>query len=138
MRKLDGVSYFNDSIASSPTRTMAALHAFKQKLILIAGGYDKHIPFDPLGPELCDHVKTLVLTGATAAAIRASVEKAPNYAPGAPEILECDDFEGAVRLARDKAGDGDVVILSPACASFDKFKNFEERGRTFKDIVNRF
>ena len=138
VRKLDGVSYYNDSIASSPTRTTAALHAFTQKLILIAGGYDKHIPFTLLGPEICSHVKILILTGATAQAIRSSVESAENYTSGVPEILETDDFTEAVCLARQKALPGDVVILSPACASFDRFKNFEERGRLFKDIVNAF
>lgn len=138
VRVKDGVSYYNDSIASSPTRTMAALKSFDKKLILIAGGYDKKIPFDTLGPEICDHVKVLVLTGATSKAIRQSVEAAANYKPDAPIILEEDDFVKAVHCAADKAEIGDVVILSPACASFDKFKNFEERGNLFKQIVKSF
>ena len=136
VRRLGGVSYYNDSIASSPTRTIAGLRSFSQKLILIAGGYDKKIPFDVLGPEIVEHVKLLVLTGATSSKIRESVEKAPGYTAGKPEIIEIDDFETAVRTASAKAGSGDIVILSPACASFDKFKNFAERGNTFKKIIS--
>ena len=87
VRELSGVKYYNDSIASSPSRTIAGLHSFPQKVILIAGGYDKHIPFDVLGPEICAHVKTLVLCGATAGKIRAAVENAPEYHEGEPQIL---------------------------------------------------
>lgn len=105
-------------------------------MILIAGGYDKHIPFDVLGPEVVERVKLLVLCGATAGKIRAAVEKAPGYRPGRPEIVEVMPFEKAVLYARDKAQSGDIVTLSPACAAFDQFKNFAERGKTFKAIVN--
>ncbi len=136
VRRIGGVSYYNDSIASSPTRTIAGLRSFSQKLILIAGGYDKKIPFDVLGPEIVAHVKILVLTGATSSKIRESVEKAPGYTAGKPEIIEIDDFDTAVRTASSKAASGDIVILSPACASFDKFKNFAERGNTFKKIIS--
>lgn len=136
VRTLRGVSYYNDSIASSPSRTIAGLRSFKKKVILIAGGYDKNISYDVLGPEIVRHVKTLVLTGKTAAKIRAATEKAPEYREGSPAILEFDDFEEAVRAAASVAKEGDIVILSPASASFDRFKNFEERGETFKKIVN--
>lgn len=135
VRTLDGVRYYNDSIASSPSRTTAGLRSFREKVILIAGGYDKHIPFDQLGPEIVAHVKELILTGDTAPKIRAAVEQAPDYMPGFPGILEFDDFKEAVLAARSIAQPGDVVILSPACASFDKFKNFMVRGETFKQIV---
>lgn len=135
VRTLNGVRYYNDSIASSPTRTMAGLKCFPEKLILIAGGYDKHIPFDDLGPAIVEHVKLLILTGDTSAKIRAAVEAAPEYAEGAPAIQEYKDFGDAVRAAHRCAQEGDVVILSPACASFDKFKNFMERGNTFKRLV---
>ena len=135
VRTLDGVRYYNDSIASSPSRTAAGLRCFPEKVIHIAGGYDKHIPFDPLGPEITAHVKTLVLTGATSAKIRAAVERTPDYTPGHPEILEYSDFTAAVLAASRAAKPGDVVILSPACASFDKFKNFAERGAAFKKII---
>ena len=136
VRTYRGVRYYNDSIASSPSRTIAGLRSFKEKVILIAGGYDKHIPFDVLGPEVVAHVKLLVLCGATADKIRASVENAPGYAPGKPEILDVTPFTAAVEAARDRAQPGDVVTLSPACAAFDQFKNFAERGSFFKIIVN--
>lgn len=136
VRELRGVRYYNDSIASSPTRTIAGLHAFSQKVILIAGGYDKHIPFDVLGPEICAHVKTLILCGATAEKIRAAVVDAPEYAPGGPEILQAQTLDEAVLLAQASAQPGDVVTLSPACAAFDQFKNFMVRGQTFKTLVH--
>ena len=135
VREKNGVRYYNDSIASSPTRTIAGLRSFDQKLILIAGGYDKHVPFEPLGPEIVDRVKTLILTGATAPKIEAAVRKAPNYKPGSPEILHEEDFYEAVRLASRVAQPGDVVILSPAGPAFDKFKNFMVRGKEFKKTV---
>ena len=135
VREKDGVRYYNDSIASSPTRTIAGLRSFEQKLILIAGGYDKHVPFEPLGPEIVEHVKTLILTGATAPKIEAAVLAAPNYRPGCPEILHEEDFYEAVRLAARVAKPGDTVILSPAGPAFDKFKNFMVRGREYKKTV---
>ena len=135
VRVKDGVSYYNDSIASSPTRTIAGLRSFHQKIILIAGGYDKHIPYDVLGPEICEHVKTLVLTGATAPAIRASVEAAAEQGMQSPEILAEEDFFAAIRTAAAQASEGDVVMLSPASASFDHFKNFMERGEAFRQEV---
>ncbi len=135
VRNLKGVRYYNDSIASSPTRTIAGLRSFRQKVILIAGGYDKKIPFDTLGPEVHAHVKTLVLTGHTAEKIRQAVISYPGYQDGQPEIVMEDDFRQAVLAAQDKAQEGDIVILSPACASFDHFKNFAQRGEIFKEIV---
>ena len=136
VRTKDGVRYYNDSIASSPTRTLAGLRSFHQKVILIAGGYDKKIPFDVLGKAVQDHVKTLVLTGHTAEKIRQAVVQAEGYQEGHPAILMEDDFKQAVLAASQAAQEGDVVILSPACASFDHFKNFAQRGQTFKAIVN--
>ncbi len=136
VRTYRGVRYYNDSIASSPSRTIAGLRSFPEKVILIAGGYDKHIPFDVLGPEITAHVKLLILCGATADKIRAAVEQAPDYRPGCPEILGVTPFTAAVEAARDRARPGDVVTLSPACAAFDQFKNFAERGKFFKSIVN--
>ena len=136
VRTYRGVRYYNDSIASSPSRTIAGLRSFHEKVILIAGGYDKHIPFDVLGPEIVEHVKLLVLCGATADKIRAAVENAPGYQPGKPEIRDVTPFAAAVEAARDRAQPGDVVTLSPACAAFDQFKNFAERGKFFKSIVN--
>lgn len=133
VRTRRGVRWYNDSIASSPSRTVAGLNSFPEKVILIAGGKDKGISYDSLGPVINDHVKTLILCGATAGVIRASVEQAENFA-GIP-ILEAEDYPAAVALADARAQEGDVVILSPASTSFDRFKNFEERGRVFKDLV---
>ena len=135
VRTLNGVRYYNDSIASSPTRTIAGLRSFRRKVILIAGGYDKHIPFDVLGPEITEHVKALFLTGDTAEKIKAAVEGAPGYTGDNPPITVADGFEEAVLAAHRAAGPGDVVLLSPACASFDKFRNFMERGTAFKEII---
>lgn len=134
VREVDGVRYYNDSIASSPTRTIAGLKSFKQKVVLIAGGYDKHIPFEPLALELPAHVKTLVLCGATAD----KIESAARAVEGCPPIVRADGFEQAVIAARDIASEGDIVLMSPACASFDQFKNFAERGEKFKNIVWEF
>lgn len=136
VRTLNGVRYYNDSIASSPTRTIAGLRSFNQKVILIAGGYDKKIPFDELGTEIIERVKLLILTGVTAPRIRAAVENAPGYHGSNPTIMEYGDFERAVKAAHSAACPGDVVMLSPACASFDQFKNFMVRGETFKKIIH--
>lgn len=135
VREFEGVKYYNDSIASSPTRTIAGLNSFDQKLILIAGGYDKHIPYDVLGKPICEHVKTLLLTGATAPKIRACVEQAD--CAQKPEIIDVPDLAAAVRAANAVAQPGDMVIMSPASASFDCFKNFMERGDRFKELVNK-
>jgi UDP-N-acetylmuramoylalanine--D-glutamate ligase len=136
VRELDGVKYYNDSIGTSPTRTMACLDSFQQKLILIAGGYDKGVPFTQLGVEMVKKVKTLVLCGATAPAIRKAVEEAPGYAESGLELVETHDLAAAVAAAQAAAVPGDVVVLSPACAAFDQFKNFMERGKRFKELVN--
>ena len=134
VREFEGVRYYNDSIASSPTRTIAGLNSFQQKLILIAGGYDKHIPYDVLGEPICKHVGKLILTGDTAVKIRACVEQAP--CAEKPEIIDVPNLAAAVRAAYSVARKGDVVIMSPASASFDCFQNFMERGDTFKKLVN--
>ncbi len=137
VRELDGVKYYNSSIDSSPTRTIAAISAFGElKPIVICGGYDKHIPFDELGHVLCRRAKAIVLTGATREAINASVRRSEYFAESNLTILIKPDFTEAVETARKISCGGDVVLLSPACASFDAFKNFEERGATFKNIVN--
>ena len=135
VREKDGVRFYNDSIASSPSRTIAGLRSFPEKVILIAGGYDKHIPYDVLGPEICRHVKKLYLGGATGPKIRAAVEAAPEYKPGFPEITDCGDFTEAVYAAAAGAKAGDVVLMSPASAAFDQFKNFMVRGEYFNKLV---
>ena len=134
IRTRNGVRWYNDSIASSPSRTIAGLNSFKEKVILIAGGKDKGISYDALGPVINDHVKLLILCGATAGVIRRVTEQAANY--DGLEIVDVEDYHQAVALAGSRAQEGDVVILSPASTSFDRFANFMERGRVFKDIVN--
>ena len=135
VRERRGVRWYNDSIASSPTRTIAGLNAFPQQVILIAGGYDKNLPYGPLGPEITKHVKVLILTGDTADQIEAATKAASDYRPGYPEIVRCGDLQEAVAQADRRARSGDVVLLSPASASFDRFRNFEERGNAFKGYV---
>ena len=135
VRVKDGVKFYNDSIASSPSRTIAGLRSFPEKVILIAGGYDKHIPYDVLGPEICAHVKKLFLGGATGEKIRQAVISSPEYDPEKIEITDCGSFEPAVRAAVAAARAGDVVLMSPASAAFDQFKNFMVRGQFYKDLV---
>lgn len=133
VRTRDGVRFYNDSIASSPSRTIAGLRSFPEKVILIAGGYDKHIPYDCLGPEICAHVKALYLNGATASQIREAVENCQEGEK--PQILEFAGFEEAVLAAAAAAKPGDVVLMSPASAAFDQFPNFMVRGNTFKKMI---
>ncbi len=131
VRTLDGVKWYNDSIGSSPSRTIAGLKAFDRKVILIAGGYDKHIPYGPLGPVAAETVKTAVLLGATAPAIETSIREYSDL-----PIVRVGSMEEAVLTAKKLSKDGDIVFLSPASASFDMYKNFEERGNHFKNLVN--
>lgn len=135
VRELNGVKYYNDSIATSPTRTIAGLKAFDRKVMLIAGGYDKHIPFEPLMPYLVDKVKVLFLCGATADKIENCLLNFDGY-KGNPKIVRVADIKEAVEKAHEMATDGDIVTLSPACASFDAFPNFTMRGNYFKEVVN--
>ena len=137
VRELDGVEYYNDSIASSPTRTaMGTLSLYDEKIIVIAGGYDKHIPYEPLGPVICDKVKVLVLMGDTAPKIEEAVRNSANYSENNPVIINVTNMEEAVNAARENAVKGDKISLSPASASFGLYKNFVERGNHFKSIVN--
>ncbi len=143
VRVMGNVTYYNSSIDSSPTRTAAALSALPDKeLYLILGGYDKKIPFEPLADAVigCGNVKAIVLTGATAGLIEDAMVSHPGFADSGIEMIRKADFADAVIAASDAArsAGGDVpkaVLLSPACASFDAFANFEERGRRFADIV---
>jgi UDP-N-acetylmuramoylalanine--D-glutamate ligase len=137
VREVDGVKYYNDSIASSPTRTaLGTLSLYKQKICIIAGGYDKHIPYEPLGPVINDKVKLLILLGDTAPKIEKAVKEASNYDADEIEIVNVTNMEEAVAVARERSTKGDIVSLSPASASFGLYKNFEERGNHFKSIVN--
>ncbi len=136
VREVNGVKYYNDSIASSPTRTIAGLKVFDGNVILLAGGYDKHIPFQPMAPYINDKVKLLLLSGPTADAIETAVRDDESYT-GSCEIIKLGSIDEAVALAHERALPGDVVTLSPACASFDAFPNFAARGDHFKDLVNK-
>lgn len=136
VREVDGVKYYNDSIASSPTRTIAGLKAFDKPVLLIAGGYDKHIPFEPMVPYIIEKVKKLYLCGDTAEKIERCVRENENY-KGSPQILRVDNLAAAVAAAHRDAESGDVVTLSPACASFDAFPNFAARGSFYKELVNK-
>ncbi|MBQ9805005.1 MAG: UDP-N-acetylmuramoyl-L-alanine--D-glutamate ligase [Clostridia bacterium] len=139
VRELDGVRYYNSSIDSSPSRTAAALSALApEKPIVICGGADKGCSFEPLAEVLCKHAKAVILTGQTAPKIREVLNACPEVQSGTLPILENADFQGAVELARTTAREGDIVLLSPACTSFDAFRNFEERGDTFCQIVRAF
>ncbi len=135
VREKNGVKYYNDSIASSPSRARAGLYSFDHKIILIAGGYDKHIPFDDFGYDIVERVKALYLAGHTANKIEQAVKNAQKATGKTVPVIKCESMEQATILAAKDAKAGDVVMLSPACASFDAFKNFAERGNKFKEIV---
>lgn len=137
VRCLDGVSWYNDSIATTPARCICGtLSLYERRIIMIAGGYDKKIPFDELGPVVCEKVSTLILMGATADKIEAAVRSSREFASSGLEIVRVKDMKEAVLAAQERAKDGDIVSLSPACASFDMYPNFEVRGRAYKDIVH--
>lgn len=136
VRELNGVKYYNDSIASSPTRTIAGLKSFNKNIVLLAGGYDKHIPFEPMVPYIIEKVKLLLLSGPTAEKIEKAIKADPNYMGFNPAIVHVSNMEQAVAKAAENAVEGDTVLLSPACASFDAFPNFAARGTAFKKLVN--
>lgn len=138
VRELDGIKFYNDSIASSPSRTIAGLNSFKQKVILIAGGYDKKIPYDVMGEVLVNKVKCLVLIGQTAPKIEKALTDEIRRTGNGKDIIIvwCNTMKEAVKKAYEYAKSGDIITMSPASASFDMFKNFEERGNQFKNIVN--
>ncbi|MGL6184203.1 MAG: UDP-N-acetylmuramoyl-L-alanine--D-glutamate ligase [Clostridium chrysemydis] len=136
VREIDGVKYYNDSIASSPTRTLAGLRAFERKVILIAGGYDKHIPFAPLAKEGHEFIKELIVMGDTKELIKDAFKKLKEEEGIDITIEEATSLEDAVNIAKRIAKPGDIVTLAPACASFDMFKNFMIRGNKFKEIIN--
>lgn len=138
VREFDGVKYYNSSIDSSPTRTAAALSALKEKPIVICGGYDKNIPFEPLAKALIERAKAVVLTGATREKIYAALKDCEDFDEDILPVFIEADFNCAIERAKNTAKSGDTVLLSPACASFDAFPNFEVRGNTFKKTVNEF
>ncbi|MCI8833591.1 MAG: UDP-N-acetylmuramoyl-L-alanine--D-glutamate ligase [Clostridia bacterium] len=137
VKEIDGVKWYNDSIGTSPTRTMAGLHSFDEYIILIAGGYDKHLDYKPLAKPILERVKTLILMGQTADKIFYAVKEEAEIQNKQIEIYVCDSLEDTVKMAHKVAKKGEIVLFSPASASFDLFKNFAERGKKFKELVNR-
>lgn len=138
VREVDGVKYYNDSIATSPSRVISGVRAFNQKIIAIQGGSDKGNDLSVMVPDLLTHVKILILNGATADKIEQAVLAAPDYDPDQLQIIKVKDLAQAVEAARKAAQPGDIVSLCPACPAFDQFKTFEYRGREFKRLVNAF
>lgn len=136
VREVNGIAFYNDSIASSPTRAIAGVRSFARPIVLIAGGSDKKVPFDRFAEEIVGKVKALVLLGATADKIMAAVEQVQKQNGKSLPVVRVDSLGEAVLRSYQLASPGDVVLLSPACASFDMFKNFEARGRQFKELVN--
>ena len=137
VKEVNGVKWYNDSIGTSPTRTIAGLNSFNKNLILIAGGYDKHLDYTPIGEPIVDNVKILILMGQTANKIKEATINAMNKKNKKVEIYECNSLDETVQLASKLAKKDDIVLFSPASASFDLYKNFEERGNAFKEIVNK-
>lgn len=139
VKEIDGVKYYNDSIGTSPASTIAGLNAFDENIILLAGGSDKGLNYKEVGEAIAKKVGTLILCGPTAP----KIEEATNNAISnlklnkKIEILHVNNLEEAVKLAKEKSKIGDIVLLSPASASFDAFKNFAERGEKFKEIVKK-
>lgn len=135
VREINGSKWYNDSIASSPTRTIAGLNSFDEEIVLIAGGYDKHLDYEPIAKPILDRVKTLILLGQTSGKILTAVKEKQEELGIKIDIFKVDTLEEAVEKAKMEAKPNQVVLFSPASASFDMFKNFEERGNKFKELV---
>ena len=135
VREIDGVKYYNDSIGTSPASTIAGLNAFDENIILLAGGSDKGLDYKEIGEVIAKKVGTLILTGPTAQKIEEATKQALSEEKNI-EIIHTNNLEESVKVAKEKAKEGDIVLLSPASASFDAFKNFEERGNYYKTLVN--
>ena len=137
VREINGVKWYNDSASSSPTRTISGLNAFKENIILIAGGYDKNLDYEPIAKPILEKVSTLILIGQTAEKIFDAVKKESELQNKKINISICDSLEQTIDVANKIAKKGDVVLFSPASASFDMFKNFADRGQKFKNLVNK-
>ena len=136
VREIDGVKWYNDSASSSPTRTLSGLNAFKENIVLIAGGYDKNLDYTPIAKPVVEKVSDLILIGQTAGKIFDKVKEESEKQGKNISISMCDTLQEAVDIAKKSAKKGDVVLFSPASASFDMFKDFADRGRKFKKMVN--
>ena len=136
IREIDGVKWYNDSASSSPTRTLSGINAFKENIVLIAGGYDKNLDYELLAKPVLDKVSTLILIGQTAEKIFDAVKNEADKQNKKIDIYMCDSLEQTIDIAKKTSKKGDVVLFSPASASFDMFKNFADRGEKFKNLVN--
>lgn len=131
------VRWYNDSASSSPTRTISGIKAFEKKVILIAGGYDKNLDYTPIAKPIVDGVKTLILMGATKNKIFSAVTNELNAQGKTLDIYEAFSLEEAIDIADEVSAVGDIVLFSPASASFDMFKNAYDRGDKFRNAVQR-
>lgn len=138
VREYNGVKYYNDSIATSPSRVISGLKAFGKKIIVLMGGSDKNNDMSEMVPYILKYVKLLVLNGATAEKIYDAIVSNPDYKDSDIEIVKVPTMQEALLVAKDKAKNGDIVSLCPACPAFDQFKTFEYRGREFKRLVKEF
>ena len=136
IKTINNVEWYNDSIGTSPTRTIAGLNSFDEKIVLIAGGYDKHLDYAPIAEPIIKNVSKLILVGQTADKIEKVVRNEEKVKSINIPIYKCETLEQTVEKAKEIAEEGEVVLFSPASASFDMFKNFEERGNKFKELVN--
>ena len=137
VRELNGNKWYNDSIATSPTRTIAGLNSFDEEIVLIAGGYDKHLDYEPIAEPILNKVKTLILTGQTAEKIFGAVKQKKEEQNKSIDIYKVNNLEEAVQKAKEQAKPNQIILFSPASASFDSFKDFEERGEKFKELVRK-
>ena len=137
VRELDGVKWYNDSASSSPTRTLAGINSYKEEIVLIAGGYDKNLDYKPLAKPILDKVSTLILMGQTSGKIFDCVKEEMEKENKKIPIYVVDDLDNAIKTAKKYAKPNQVVLFSPASASFDMFKNAVQRGELFKEKVNK-
>lgn len=137
VREIDEVKWYNDSVSSSPTRTIAGLKSFDEEIVLIAGGYDKNLDYTPIAKPIVQKVKALILLGQTSGKIFEAVKKELETEKKEIPIYMCNSLEETVNLAKRLAKPKQIVLFSPASASFDLFKNFADRGEKFKNLVNK-
>ena len=133
VRDYKGASWYNDSIATAPERTLAAVSSFTEPLVMLLGGRDKKLPWDELAQELQTRARCIVLFGEAAPMIEKALV---NYQTAdGPKVIRCEELYDAVKVAAENCREGDVVLLSPGGTSYDAFTDFEERGRLFTKWV---
>ena len=137
VREINKVKWYNDSVSSSPTRTIAGLKSFDEEIVLIAGGYDKNLDYTPIAKPIIDNVKALILMGQTSGKIFEAVKEELEKQNKKLKIYMCNSLEETVNLAKKVSKPNQIVLFSPASASFDMFKNFADRGIQFKNLVNK-